>query len=44
MMWEGLFYMFWHSDKMVYQRETAVKIAALLTVLPPKNEEGTTSK
>jgi len=30
MMWEGLFFFFWHADKMMYQREAAVKIAALI--------------
>jgi len=40
MMWEGLFFFFWHADKMMYQREAAVKIAALIKLLPPKNEDG----
>jgi hypothetical protein len=33
MMWEGLFFMFWHADKSVYQRDTALKIADLLRLI-----------
>jgi hypothetical protein len=30
MLWEGLFFMFWHADKSVYQRDTALKVASVL--------------
>jgi len=31
--WEGLFFMFWHADKSVYQRDTALKISSIQTKL-----------
>ena len=37
MLWEGLFFMFWHADKSVYQRDTAIKIASLLKGLGDVN-------
>lgn len=33
MLWEGLFFMFWHADKSVYQRDVALKIASILVDL-----------
>lgn len=33
MLWEGLFFMFWHSDKSLYQRDTSLKISNLLVSL-----------
>jgi ribosomal RNA-processing protein 1 len=33
MFWEGLFFMYWHSDKSIYQRDTSLKIAQLLVDL-----------
>jgi ribosomal RNA-processing protein 1 len=30
MVWEGLFFMFWHADKDIYQRDVALKISALI--------------
>lgn len=33
LLWEGLFYMFWHSDKPLYQKDTAIKISDLLVKL-----------
>ena len=33
LVWQGLFYMMWHADKAVYQRETAAKIAGIIVLL-----------
>jgi len=33
MLWEGLFFMFWHSDKSIYQRDTSLKIAGLFPLI-----------
>lgn len=30
MLWEGIFYLFWHADKSVYQRDVSLKIASIL--------------
>ena len=38
MVWEGIFYMFWHSDKSVYQRECSLKIAQILIELAPSQQ------
>ena len=33
MLWEGLFFMFWHADKSLYQRDVSLKIAKILVDL-----------
>mmetsp|Transcript_29886 Transcript_29886/g.29052 ORF Transcript_29886/g.29052 Transcript_29886/m.29052 type:complete len:115 (+) Transcript_29886:92-436(+) len=33
MIWEGIFFMFWHSDKLSYQKETANKIVRIFSDL-----------
>ena len=33
MLWEGFFFMFWHADKSVYQRDVAIKIAKIVEEL-----------
>lgn len=37
MLWEGLFFLFWHSDKSAYQRDAALKISALYTQIGEPN-------
>ena len=37
-MWEGLFFMFWHADKSLYQRDVSLKIAKILPDLSSKTE------
>ena len=34
MIWEGLFFLFWHADKMVYQRDTAIRVSNLMKLIP----------
>jgi len=43
MLWEGLFFMFWHSDKSIYQRDTSLRIAQLLYDLSPMSEKASWS-
>jgi hypothetical protein len=38
MLWEGLFFMFWHADKSVYQRDVSLKIAKIVTELSSKTD------
>jgi hypothetical protein len=38
MLWEGLFYMFWHADKSVYQRDVSLKIAKIVNELSTKTD------
>jgi len=33
MVWEGLFFLIWHSDKPVYQKECCEKIANIMNNL-----------
>lgn len=37
MLWEGLFFDIWHSDKPLYQKENAEKIAKLFTEIGHKH-------
>jgi hypothetical protein len=39
MLWEGIFFMFWHSDKSQYQRDVAIKISNILGELDKESTE-----
>jgi len=38
MLWEGLFFMFWHADKSLYQRDVSMRIAAIIKTLAPEQK------